>query len=67
MLVLTRREDEQIVVGDSILITVMGIAGGRVRLGIDAPESVRVMRSELMAIPDDTVDRETAASSDILQ
>ena len=67
MLVLTRREDEQIVVGNGITITVMQIAGGRVRLGIDAPESVRVMRSELMVIPNDSVDCETGATSDILQ
>lgn len=47
MLVLTRREKEQIVVADGIVITVVRIAGGRVRLGIDAPRSVRVMRREL--------------------
>ena len=47
MLVLTRRVGERIVISDDIQITVLAITGGRVRLGIAAPESVRVDRREV--------------------
>jgi carbon storage regulator len=47
MLVLTRRTGEEIVIGDGIRITVVGIRGDRVRLGITAPESVSVDRAEV--------------------
>ena len=47
MLVLTRRIDEQIVIDDEITVTVVAIRGDKVRLGISAPPSVRVDRSEV--------------------
>lgn len=47
MLVLTRRTDQRIVIGDDIVITVLEIKGDSVRLGIDAPRSVRVHREEV--------------------
>ncbi len=47
MLVLSRRESERIRLGDSITITVVRVAGDRVRLGIDAPPEVSVLREEL--------------------
>ncbi|HEV3256102.1 MAG TPA: carbon storage regulator [Gemmataceae bacterium] len=47
MLVLTRRIGEQIVIGDTIRVTVTAIQGDRVRLGITAPASVRVDRKEV--------------------
>jgi carbon storage regulator len=47
MLVLSRRSGESIVIGDDIVITVVSVQGGRVRLGIQAPRSVGVNRSEL--------------------
>ena len=47
MLVLSRRESEQIRLGDSIVLTVVKVAGDRVRLGIDAPSEVIVLRGEL--------------------
>lgn len=49
MLVLTRKIDEAIVVGDDITITVLGIEGDRVRIGIDAPRTLRIFRKELLA------------------
>ena len=49
MLVLSRREHERIRLGDSIVVTVVQIAGDRVRLGIEAPSSVLVLRDELKA------------------
>lgn len=46
MLVLTRKENETILIGEDIRITVLGITGDKVRLGIDAPRTVRVLRLE---------------------
>jgi carbon storage regulator len=48
MLILTRYEGEKIVVGEDIEILVMGLNGNQVRLGIEAPREVRVMREELL-------------------
>lgn len=47
MLVLSRRETEQIKLGDSIVVTVVKLGGDRVRLGIEAPSDVLVLRGEL--------------------
>ena len=47
MLVLSRRERERIRLGDSIVVTVVRVAGDKVRLGIEAPLDVRVLRDEL--------------------
>jgi carbon storage regulator len=47
MLVLTRKENERIRLGDSIVLTVVRVSGDKVRLGIEAPASVVVLRDEL--------------------
>jgi len=47
MLVLSRHEDEQIVIGDDIVITVCRISSDKVRIGIEAPKSVPVHRREI--------------------
>lgn len=47
MLVLSRRENERIRLGDSIVVTVVRLSGDRVRLGIDAPADLVVLRDEL--------------------
>ena len=47
MLVLSRRENERIKLGDSIVVTIVRIAGDRVRIGIEAPPDVVVLREEL--------------------
>ena len=49
MLVLTRREGESFTVGDDVEIEILDIKPGVIRVGIKAPRSVRVMRSELIA------------------
>lgn len=49
MLVLTRKVKEQIFIGDNIVVTVVRSTNGSVRLGIDAPKNVRVVRGELLA------------------
>ena len=48
MLVLSRRESESLVIGDDVTVRVLSIKGSRVRLGIDAPESVAIKRNELV-------------------
>lgn len=47
MLVLTRRKNEAIVIGQGVVVTVVAIHGNRVRLGIDAPPDVPVRREEI--------------------
>jgi carbon storage regulator len=47
MLVLSRKEAERIRLGDSIVITVVRIGGDKVRLGIQAPKDMLVLRDEL--------------------
>lgn len=48
MLVLSRKRDERIVIGDNIVITVIEVRGDKVRLGIEAPKEVPVHRQEVM-------------------
>jgi carbon storage regulator len=50
MLVLTRKLMEKLFIGDDICVTVVRLEGGQVRLGIDAPREVAVVRAEL--VPD---------------
>ena len=47
MLVLTRKLQEQIVIGNDIKVTILRVKGNTVRLGIEAPRQVRVVRAEL--------------------
>lgn len=47
MLVLTRKLGERIVLGDGIVVTVTELTGQRVKIGIEAPHDVRVLRGEL--------------------
>lgn len=47
MLVLTRKQEEQIRIGDDIVITILRVKGNTIRVGIEAPKGVRVIRSEL--------------------
>lgn len=47
MLVLTRKKDETIQIGDSIVIKVISTSRGKVKVGIEAPASLRVLRGEL--------------------
>jgi len=48
MLVLTRKLMEKLYIGDNICVTVVRLEGGQVRLGIDAPREVSVVRAELV-------------------
>lgn len=48
MLALTRKIGERIVIGDSITVTVVDVKGDSVRIGIEAPKEVRILRGELL-------------------
>jgi carbon storage regulator CsrA len=47
MLVLSRKTQERIQIGDNVVVTVLRVKGNMVRIGIEAPKNVRVMRAEL--------------------
>lgn len=47
MLILSRRPGETLTIGDDIMITVVGVSGNQIRLGIAAPRDVRVLRGEI--------------------
>jgi carbon storage regulator len=49
-LVLTRRTEESVVIGGNIIVTVLGVEGEKVKLGIDAPREVAILRSELLDV-----------------
>lgn len=64
MLVLTRKRMEQVVIGSDIRITVVKLEGGQVRLGIEAPGDVMVLREELLNA---STSPKTKAAAPILQ
>jgi carbon storage regulator len=47
MLILTRRVGETVMIGDSVTVTVLGVKGNQVRIGVDAPRDVAVHREEI--------------------
>jgi carbon storage regulator len=47
MLILTRRVGESVMIGDEVTVTVLGVKGNQVRIGVTAPKSVSVHRQEI--------------------
>ena len=47
MLIITRRAGEKLMIGDDVVVEIMEIVGNQVRIGIQAPQSVRVYREEI--------------------
>ena len=63
MLVLSRRAGESVVIGDDVTVTVLEVRGDVVRIGIDAPRSLKVHRAELLAQLEES-NRQAASPSD---
>jgi carbon storage regulator len=64
VLILSRRLNEKIVIGDDIVISVVEVRGDQVKLGIEAPRNVKVFREEVfVAIQEEN--RRAAASADV--
>ncbi|HBC55957.1 MAG TPA: carbon storage regulator [Gammaproteobacteria bacterium] len=47
MLILTRRVGESLIIGDDVTVTVLGIKGNQIRIGVNAPKTVSVHREEI--------------------
>tara|TARA_B100000959_G_scaffold32017_1_gene30479 strand:+ start:33395 stop:33577 length:183 start_codon:yes stop_codon:yes gene_type:complete len=60
MLILTRREGEALMIGEDVSITVLGVKGNQVRIGINAPKDVAVHREEIY----DRIKDDMASDSD---
>lgn len=61
MLILTRKKDESIVIGDNIEIKVVSIEDGKVKLGINAPKNIEIHRKEIY----EEIQRENKAAANV--
>jgi carbon storage regulator len=60
MLILTRRVGETVMIGDEVTVTVLGVKGNQVRIGVNAPKTVAVHREEIF----DRIKREQEGGTD---
>ena len=64
MLILTRRVGETLVIGDDVNVTVLGVRGNQVRLGVNAPKEVAVHREEIYQRIQKENDSDISSSND---
>ncbi|MBE6861079.1 MAG: carbon storage regulator CsrA [Ruminococcus sp.] len=67
MLVLSRKIEESILIGENIEIKILDVTGDKVQIGITAPKEVTVLRSELKETIEENKSSATGASKDLLQ
>ena len=65
MLVLTRKQGEEIRIGDDIVLKVTAVQGGRVRIGIDAPRSHRIVRPETEVVAEPQMEAPTGRTLEL--
>jgi carbon storage regulator len=66
MLILTRRVGEVLIIGDDVYITVLGVKGNQVRIGVNAPKDISVHREEIwLRIKDEKNGKAPADNSDL--
>ncbi len=58
MLVLSRKVRQRLVLGEDVVVQVLGVHGGQVRLGVEAPPWVHIRRAELPELPDRAAERQ---------
>lgn len=63
MLILSRKIDEKIKIGTDITVTLIGISGDQVKIGVEAPKNVKVFRQEVF----DDIQRQNKAAAESLQ
>ena len=64
MLVLSRKVGEKILIGDEISVTVVRVGQGAVRIGVDAPDNLAIVREEIKGVRDEIKDSAQSQSSD---
>lgn len=68
MLILTRRSNEKVYIGDDVVLVVLGIENNRVKLGIEAPSDVTILREELVTDSNRSdIDCKKASNSDTFE
>ncbi len=66
MLILTRRVGETLIIGDNVTVTVLGVKGNQVRIGINAPKEVSVHREEIyQRIQQEKDDQQNSSGPDV--